>query len=92
MKKHYLCIRKPTNTRNMKHYTHDYTLASEAEALLYRAQVNLRTGDQDSVCKYIELAREKLQRYLSQDNMVEDDDVYPGWIKANEVDNPVYII
>lgn len=70
----------------MKIYTHDYTLASEAESQLYTAQNLLRQDDTQTAMEAINCARDLLDRYLSQDNMVEDGDAY-GWVKYSDVEN-----
>ncbi len=70
----------------MQIYTHDYTLASEAESQLYTAQNLLRQDDTQTAMEAINCARELLGRYLSQDNMVEDGDAY-GWVKYSDVEN-----
>ena len=68
----------------MQKYSHDYTLVSEAESHLYAAQ-QLETHEQpEEAWKHISDARQKLQQYLSQDNMVPDDDVEDGWVKARD--------
>lgn len=68
----------------MQIYTHDYTLASEAESQLYTAQNLLRQDDTQTAMEAINCARELLGRYLSQDNMVPDNDV-EGWIRSSDV-------
>lgn len=68
----------------MQIYTHDYTLASEAESQLYTAQHLLRQGDTQTALEAINCARELLGRYLSQDNMVEDNDA-EGWIRSSDI-------
>lgn len=68
----------------MQIYTHDYTLASEAESQLYTAQNLLRQDDTQTAMEAINCARELLDRYLSQDNMVPDDDV-DGWVKLSDL-------
>lgn len=70
----------------MKTYTHDYTLPSQVDSQLYFAQQQLRQGNIQTALAAIGCARELLNSYLSQDNMVEDDDVYPGWIKATDLE------
>lgn len=69
----------------MKQYSHDYTKVSEAEKSLYAAQQLNAHDDPIEAWKHIEDARRLLQEYLAQDNMVEDDDVADGWVKASEV-------
>lgn len=68
----------------MQIYTHDYTLASEAEDQLYIAQSILRQDDIPTALEAIACARELLQRYLSQDNMVPDNDA-EGWIRSSDI-------
>ena len=70
----------------MKTYTHDYTLPSQVDSQLYFAQQQLQQGNIQTALAAIGCARELLNSYLSQDNMVEDDDVYPGWIKATDLE------
>lgn len=68
----------------MKQYSHDYTKVSEAESHLYAAQQLNAHDDPIEAWKHIEDARRLLQEYLSQDNMVEDDDVENGWVHYND--------
>lgn len=68
----------------MKTYSHDYTKVSDADGLLYLALRNLAGERYDLAQDYIEKARGLLLKYLSQDNMVEDDDCYPAWIKLSD--------
>lgn len=82
----YLCTQKPQNSEIMKQYSHDYTKVSEAESHLYAAQQLNAHDDPIEAWKHIEDARRLLQEYLAQDNMVEDDDVADGWVKAHEVE------
>ena len=70
----------------MQKYSHDYTLVSEAESHLYAAQQLEAHEQPEEAWKHIADARQKLQQYLSQDNMVPDDDVYDGWYKASDVE------
>lgn len=71
----------------MQKYSHDYTLAQEAEHLLYEAQdIIARCENYHEAEKRIADARQKLQQYLSQDNMVEDDDVEDGWVRASDIE------
>lgn len=69
----------------MKQYSHDYTKPSEAESLLYMASRLMANECYDAAVECINEARRLLQEYLAQDNMVEDDDVADGWIKAHDV-------
>ena len=70
----------------MKTYTHDYSKAADAEGLLYSAQRLIANECYDAAARRITVARELLQAYLSTDNMVEDDDCYPGWVKATDIE------
>ena len=69
----------------MRKYSHDYTKVCEAESMLYRATRLIANGCYDAAVERINEARLLLQEYLAQDNMVEDDDVADGWVKASEV-------
>lgn len=70
----------------MKIYTHDYTLPSLADELLWEAQVKIHLEDWEEVKTRIEEARRKLLKYLAQDNMREDGDAR-GWVKYSDVEN-----
>lgn len=74
----------------MKQYTHDYTKVSEAESHLYAAQQLNAHDDPVEAWKHVEDARRLLWQYLSQDNMVEDDDVEDGWVRASDVNRYAY--
>lgn len=65
--------RSTDNRHIMKRKIHDYTKPAKAESLLYSAQ-RLIANDcfQDAEKRIIE-AREILQRYLSEDNEIEED-------------------
>ncbi len=54
----------------MKQYTHDYTKVSEAEDLLYRATRLMANDCHDAAVQRINEARQLLQQYLAQDNVV----------------------
>ena len=71
----------------MKQYSHNYTMVSEAESLLYRATRLLANDCPDAAVERINEARQLLQEYLSADNMVEDDDVADGWVKSSDTFN-----
>ncbi len=68
----------------MKEYSHDYTKVAEAENLLYSATRLIANECWDAALDRINETRKLLQQYLSQDNMVEDDDVADGWVKASD--------
>ena len=68
----------------MKQYSHDYTKPSEVESLLYSAQRLMANECYDAATERINEAKQLLQEYLAQDNMVEDDDVADGWVKASQ--------
>lgn len=70
----------------MKQYSHDYTKVADADCLLYRATRLIANECYDAAVERINDARQLLQEYLSADNMVEDDDVADGWVKAHEVE------
>lgn len=68
----------------MKIYTHDYTLPSQVASQLYFAQQQLRQDNIQTALAAIDCAREILDSYLAQDNMVEDEDV-DGWVKLSDI-------
>lgn len=68
----------------MKIYIQDYSKPSEAETALGAAQQLNAHDDPIEAWRRIEDARQLLQEYLAQDNMVEDDDVADGWVKASD--------
>lgn len=69
----------------MQQYTHDYTLVQEADSHLYAAQQLEAHEQPEEAWKHIADARQKLQQYLSQDNIVPDDDTADGWVKASDL-------
>jgi hypothetical protein len=70
----------------MKKYSHDYTLIREAMDSLYSATRLHANECYDDALKRINEARTILSQYLSQDNMIPDDDCCDGWYKSNEVE------
>ena len=74
----------------MKKYTHDYRKVSEAESHLYAAQQLNAHDDPIEAWKHVGDARRLLQEYISQDNMVEDNDVADGWVRASDVNSSAY--
>lgn len=70
----------------MKQYSHNYTKPSQAESLLFIATQLMANKCYDAAVERINEARQLLQEYLSVDNMVEDDDVADGWVKAHDVE------
>lgn len=73
----------------MKQYSHNYTMPSQAESLLYSATRLMANECYDAAVERINEARQILQEYLSVDNMVEDNDVADGWVKAHDVEELV---
>lgn len=73
----------------MKQYSHNYTKPSQAESLLYSATRLMANECYDAAVERINEARQILQEYLSVDNMVEDNDVADGWVKAHDVEELV---
>ena len=59
----------------MKRKIHDYTKPAEAESLLYSAQMLIANDCINDAEKRIIEAREILQKYLSQDNEIEEEDI-----------------
>ena len=70
----------------MKTYSHNYSKIAAAEMHLFAAQ---RLNDCDEpveAWKHIEAARRNIQQYLSEDNMVVDDDVADGWVRMSDIE------
>lgn len=67
----------------MKIYIHDYSKPSEAEGLLYRATRLMANECCDAAVERIKEARQILQKYLAEDNMIIDRDSI-GFIKAGD--------
>lgn len=74
----------------MKTYSHDYTKAASAQNALFCALQALRSGQGAEAELHILEARDLLDDYLASDNMVEDDDVYPGWVRGDDADEAVF--
>lgn len=70
----------------MKQYSQDYTLVTNATEDLYRVTRLLANDCIDVALSLVNDARGKLLLYISRDNMVEDNDVADGWVKAHEVE------
>lgn len=70
----------------MTTYSHDYTLPAVACDLLYSAQRLLANDCHAAASDRIGAALQHLRQYLNQDNMIPDNDVYPGWIRGDEVE------
>lgn len=71
----------------MQQYSHDYTLIREAMDSLYSATRLHANECYSAALERINEARTLLTQYLSQDNMVPDDDVYDGWYKASDIEH-----
>jgi hypothetical protein len=69
----------------MKRYTHDYTKPSEAESLLYSATRLMSNECYDAALKRINEARTILQQYISQDNLIEDDEIDGGYVLYQDI-------
>lgn len=69
----------------MKIYSFDYSLVAEAENDLYDAQAFLSQDNTERAMSRITTSRSLLQLFLNQDNMIEDDDVYDGWCRLQDV-------
>lgn len=68
----------------MKIYTQDYTLPFFVNALLALASEKIRQDNIQDAERLLEDARDKLDQYLSQDNMIPDDDA-EGWIRSSDL-------
>lgn len=70
----------------MKTYIHDYTIPAQVNQNIYLALFELHSDNFDLVEVLLMQARNLLDQYLSQDNMVEDDDVADGYIKMTDIE------
>ena len=68
----------------MKQYSHDYTKVKETQKVLFFALEDFRNDHTYEAKRGIMEARQMLDEYLAQDNMVPDDDVENGWVRYNE--------
>ena len=73
----------------MQKYIHDYTLIHEAMDTLYSATRLHANECYPAVLERINEARTILTQYLSQDNMVPDEDVCDGYFKALEAEEEI---
>lgn len=73
----------------MKTYTIDYTKISEAENCLFSASRLLSNDCPDAAQKRIEEARQLLQEFLNQDNLVEDSDLADGLVRQSEAESAI---
>lgn len=71
----------------MKTYSHDYSIPAQVNINLHLALFALHNDGSGTAEKLILQAREMLWQYLSQDNMIEDDDVADGWVKMSDIEN-----
>ena len=71
----------------LNQYSHDYTLPAEVEELLCRIQRLLANDGTDAALRLVSEARMKLQKYLSQDNMLLDDDCADPWVRYPDIIN-----
>lgn len=70
----------------MKTYTIDYSKVSEAESCLYSATRLMANDCMTAALSRIEEARQFLQEFLNQDNLIEDDDLADGLVRQSEVE------
>lgn len=68
----------------MQQYSHDYTKVAETQNVLFLAIEDLRNGHTYEAKRGIMQARDLLQQYLAQDNMIPDDDISDGWVRHSE--------
>lgn len=69
----------------MKTYSQDYTIPAQVNHNLHLALFELANDDPRLAEVLITQARNLLDQYLSQDNMIEDDDVADGWVKMSDI-------
>lgn len=70
----------------MKTYSHDYTLPSQVNHNIRLALFELRSNKFSMAEVLLIQSLNQLDQYLSQDNMVEDDDNADGWVKMFDIE------
>lgn len=70
----------------MKTYSHDYTIPAQVNYNIHLALFELRSNNYSMAEVLLIQSRNQLDQYLSQDNMVEDDDVADGWVKMTDIE------
>lgn len=68
----------------MQQFSHNYTKVAETQNVLFLALEDLRNGHTYEAKRGIMKAREMLDEYLAQDNMVPDNDLFDGWVRHSE--------
>lgn len=69
----------------MKRFSFNYELAAQAESFLYEAQQCAARDQWQAMAKCVDFARTTLQKFLAQDNLVEEHDFHDGYISANQL-------
>ena len=70
----------------MKTFIHDYSIPSEVEAKISEAFSKCQDSDVKQLIKETQLL---LKRYLSQDNILELDDVEKGFVRRSDADDAI---
>lgn len=70
----------------MKTYSHDYTIPALVNHNIHLALFELHSDNFNLAEELLMQARNLLDQYLSQDNMVEDDDVADGYVKMTDIE------
>lgn len=68
----------------MLQYVHDYRLPAEAINHLFSARRLLALDYIDGASDHIEEARCCLDKYLAQDNVLQDEECEKGWVKMDD--------
>lgn len=66
-------------------YSHDYTKPSIVRAMLRNCWHEMRLGNSIDAVDIIEGCIDKLDAYLSGDNMVEDEEPNTGWVRCDSM-------
>lgn len=69
----------------MKRFSFNYELAAQAESILYHARECAARDQWQAMAKCVDSARTTLQKFLAQDNLVEEHDFHDGYISANQL-------
>lgn len=69
----------------MKRFSFNYELAARAENFLYNAQLCATRDEWQAMAKCVDFARTTLQKFLAEDNLVEEHEFHDGYISANQL-------
>lgn len=69
----------------MKRFSFNYELAAQASSILYHAQQCAARDQWQAMTKCVDSARTTLDRFLAEDNLVEEPEMGSGYIRASDL-------